>query len=119
MKKLTILDLATILQLNESIKDDLRKNFDSWDDELKYEIQKVLWDGVHELKDRLAKLKYEQFMLEVEQGKRQLMTNMYSEAVKAAWEDLEGIAAGKNKDTELIEEIRTQLKPLVNIPNSV
>lgn len=116
MKKLTVLDIANILQLDNTVKEDLRNNFDSFDDDLKYNIQQVLWKGLDELKDRLAKLKYEQFMLEVDDGKRQLMSNMYDEAVKAVWQDFDDILTGKNKDAAVIESIRVQLQPLVGTP---
>lgn len=112
MKQLTVLDLATILQLDEWVKDDLRKNFDSWNDELKYETQKTLWDGVYELKDRLAKLKYEEFLLEVDEGKRELTTDLYHHAVKAVWQDFEDMLSGKKKELAQIEEIKKTFHPI-------
>lgn len=119
MKKYTINDLATILDLDEVVKEDLRKNFDNFDEELKYEIVKTLWDGVFELKSKLAKLKYEQFLIEIEAGKRELMTNLYEEATKAVWQDFEDILAGKTQDSEQLEEIRTKLKlPISSSPPS-
>ena len=114
MKKLTIFDLATILQLSEEVKEDLKNNFDSWDDGLKYEIQKTLWDGVHELKDRLAKLKYEELLLEVDYEKRPLRADLYSEAVKLVWKDFDKIISGNNKILEKIEpaNIKLNLPPV-------
>ena len=95
MKKFTIIDLMTILQIDTSLKEDLVNNFDGYDDELKSEVQKILWDGVHELKNRLAKLKYEQLLVEVDEGKRELTTDMYQQAVRKVWQDFEKMLEGK------------------------
>lgn len=97
MKKFTVTDLATILQLDDSIKEDLRKNFDKYDDQLKYEILSLLWNKVHELKNRLAKLKYKVFLLEVDDGKRKLTTDLYRQAVKVVWQDFDDMLGGKKK----------------------
>ncbi len=110
MKKYTISDLATVLQLDKSVKEDLRINYENYNEDLKYEIQKVLWDGVHELKNRLAKLKHEEMLLEVDEGKRELTTDLYQQAVKAVWQDFDDLLAGKKNDISQIEEIRSKLK---------
>ena len=117
MKDFTILDLETILQLDEPVKENLRKNFDHYSDTLKYDILSILWDGVHELKKRLAKLKYEQFLQEVNEGKRELTTNLYDQAVKAVWKDFEAMLSGEKKDLEQIEAIRTKLKLPIGVAN--
>lgn len=114
MKDITIADLATILQLDLPVKENLIKNFPNYSAGLKEKIVTILWDSVFELKDRLAKIKYEQFLLEVGEGKRQLTTDLYQEAVKMVWQEFDDILAGKNKDVEKIEQIRSNL---INLPN--
>ena len=116
MKKWTVFDLANILQLDNEVKEDLRLNFNNFDDDLKYEIQTVLWDGLFELKKRLAKVKYEHLMLDVDEGKRELTTDLYNQAEKSVWQDFEDILAGKNEDKKILEAIRVQLKPLIGTP---
>ena len=115
MKQLTVLDLATILQLDEPVKENLRKNFEQYNDGLKFDILSILWDGVHELKERMAKLKYEQFLLEVDDGKRELKTDLYQEAIKATWQDFDDILTGKQKELAQIEEIKAKL----NLPSAI
>lgn len=110
MKDVTIADLATILQLDLPVKENLIKNFPNYSAGLKEKIVTILWDSVFELKDRLAKIKYEQFLLEVREGKRQLITNLYQEAVKMVWQDFDDILAGKNKEIEQIEAIRAKIQ---------
>lgn len=110
MKQLNLLDLATILQLNEKTKENLKNNFDNYDDVKKADILNILWDGVFELKERLAKIKYEEFLLEVDEGKRELTTDMYDEATKAAWQDLEDMLSGKFQDLKQLEEVRAKLQ---------
>ncbi len=114
MDTYTIHDIATILQLDQSVKNDLQENFDRFDENAKCEIIKILWDGLHELKKRMAQLKYEQLLEEVGEGKRQLTTDLYQEAVKMVWQEFDDILAGKNKDVEKIEQIRSNL---INLPN--
>lgn len=109
MKKYSVLDLATLLQLSEEIKNDLKNNFDSWDDSLKYEIQKTLWDGIHELKNKLVKLKYEELLLEVDDEKRSLNADLYSEAVKLVWSNFDQIVSGNNKILEKIDSVNIKL----------
>lgn len=106
-------DLATILQFDETYKVKLKTDYENYDSGRKYEILKILWDGVFELKEKLAQLRYEQLLEEVEQGKRELATNLYQEAVKSVWDDFESIASGKNIDTEMIQSIRAQITPLI------
>lgn len=113
MKKFTVSDLATILQLDQSVKQDLVSNFDSYENELKYEILEILWNGLNDLKKRLAKLKYDQFLDEVNTGKRKLTNSLYDEATKAVWKDFEDISSGKKQDISQIEEIRANLQPLL------
>lgn len=112
MKTYSVLDLATILQLDEPVKEDLRKNFDSYSNDLKYEIKQILWDGLHELKEKMAKIKYEELMLEVDEGKRDLTTDLYDQALKRVWQDFDDVLSGKKKDVEKMEEIRAKLQPL-------
>ena len=114
MKKLTIMDLATILQIDEDLKEELRQNWDKYDEALKYDLLDIFWRSLHELKERLAMLKYEKYMAEVEQGKRKIMSSMHSEAIKEVWQDFDDILSGKTKDEEILKKIRDQLQPLVS-----
>ena len=108
-----LLDLASILQFDEFYKVKLKADFDDYDTGRKYEILKILWDGVFELKEKLAQIRYEQLLEEVEQGKKELTTNLYQEAVRSVWDDFENLVSGKNKDEKLIESIRSQINPLI------
>lgn len=113
MKKITVSDLCRILQLDSSIREDLEKNFDTYRDNIKDQVLKILWDGVHELENKLAEVKYEQLLLDVDEGKRELTNNLYQEAVKAVWQDFENNLTGKIKEETLIADIRNELKPLI------
>lgn len=114
MLNLTVHDLATILQLDDAVKENLRKNYDNYSDAKKYDVLAILWDGVHDLKKKLADLKYEQFLQEVDAGKRELTNDIYNQSVKAVWQDFQDILSGKNNDIEEINRIRSQLKLKVN-----
>lgn len=118
MKKLTISDLATILQLDQAIKADLEKNFKSYHDNTKDTILMILWNGVHKLEKEMARLKYEQLLLEIDEGKRQLTSDLYQEAVKKVWQDFEDLLSGKSTisiiDNKEIEEIRSELQKQMN-----
>ena len=114
MLNLTVHDLATILQLDDSVRENLRKNYENYSDAKKYDVLAILWDGVHDLKKKLANLKYEHFMQEVDAGKREFTNDIFDEAVKAVWQDFKDILSGKNKDIEEIDKIRSQLKVRVD-----
>lgn len=110
MKKLTLVDIAKILQLGQETISELEQNFNSYSPDKKYYVHKTLWDGYDELKHRLAKLKYEQLLTEIDEGKRELMSDLYREALKLVAKDFEDILAGKPQEIEQIETIREQLK---------
>ena len=111
MRDLTITDLAKILQLDDALKEELKNKFDHYNESLKYKILDILWKSFHELKDELAKLKYEQFIVEVKEGKRQLMSNMYDEAVIAVWQDFENILEHNPNDlSQVRQDLYQQMK---------
>lgn len=110
MKKFTVLDLANILQLDEPVKEDLRLNYESYDADLKSEISDVLWNGLHMLKEKLAEQRYEQYLTEVEEGKRELTSDLYNDALRSVWQDFDDVVSGKKKELEQIDEIRAKLK---------
>lgn len=111
MRDLTITDLVKILQLDDALKAELKNNFDHYSENLKYEILDILWKSFHQLKDELAKLKYEQFLVEVKEGKRCLMSNMYDEAVIAVWQDFENILEHNPNDLgQVRQDLYQQMK---------
>lgn len=114
MRKFTISDLATVLQIDPGLKEDLVKRFDSFDSDTQYRTQEILWDGLHELKEKLTELKYEQFLAEVDEGKRKLMSDLYDQAEEAVWQDFEDILSGKKKEKEQIENIISSIKTSVD-----
>ncbi|OGK11275.1 hypothetical protein A2954_06130 [Candidatus Roizmanbacteria bacterium RIFCSPLOWO2_01_FULL_37_12] len=114
MKKLTIFDIAEILQLDKDFKENLKKNFDTYSEDLKYEIIETLWDGLYKLQDKLTELKYQQFMDEVSDGKRELTNKLYNEAKMAIWKDFEDNLSGKKQEIDQMEQIRFKLQSLTN-----
>jgi len=117
MKKLNIFDIADILQLDQEFKDNLKKNFDTYSEDTKFEITDTLWEGLYKLQNRLTEVKYQQYMDEVAQGKRQLTNQLYSEAKRAVWSDFEDILSGKKHEVDQMDEIREKLKSLSTVKN--
>ena len=109
MTKYTLVNLATILGLGNEFQEELKSKYPSYSEDEKYETAKILWDNFNILKSRLAELKYQQFMTEVDEGKRELTTDMYSQAIKAVWQDFDDILLGKIKDKEQIEKLRQEI----------
>lgn len=107
MNKLSVNDLATILQLETSFKETLVKDFDNYDDNLKDKILEILWSGIHELEERLAQIKYQEYL--INEDNKNIMTNLYDEAVKEVWNDFDNILSGKPQENEMIQSIRNEL----------
>jgi len=114
MKQLTILDLATILQLDDSLKEELKNNFDKYSEGLKYGILDTLWNNFYKLRDELAKLKYQELLKEIELGKSQLTNDLYLQAQKRVWKDFEDMLSGKKQEVDQMEQIRVKLQSLTN-----
>lgn len=110
MKDYNISDLATILQLDPITKDNLIKKYPNYPDSTKEKIIEILWNGVFELMDRLAQLKHEELLVEVQDGKRELTTDLYHQAVKAVRQDFEEILSGRKNESEEIAKIRANLQ---------
>lgn len=110
MKNLTIFDIAKILQFDDSQIAELKKNYDSYDDAKKVEVMDVMWQSFFDLHEKLSSLKYDQFMEEVAQGKRELKTDLFFQAKKAVMKDFEEILAGKPQENQQIEQLRNKLQ---------
>lgn len=112
MKKLTIFDIAKLLNFDANQTSQLKKDFEEADNETKVEIMDTMWSSFFELHKKLSDLKYNQLLGEVGQGKRELKTDLYLEAKKEVMKEFEEIIAGKQHDTKQIDELRDRLKNL-------
>lgn len=112
-KNYTIEDLALIIGYQMPEIQKLSQEFKLGDEETKENILTVLWDGLYELKEKLAKLKYEKLLLEVDEGKRELTSDLYPEAVKQVWQDFDDIVSGKKKEIDQIEEIMVRMQKAI------
>lgn len=112
MKKLTIFDIAKLLNFDASQTSQLKKDFEDADNETKVEIMDTMWSSFFELHKKLSDLKYNQLLGEVGQGKRELKTDLYLEAKKEVMKEIEETLAGKPQETKQIDELRDRLKNL-------
>jgi hypothetical protein len=60
--------------------------------------------------DKLAQLKYDHYMEEVETGKRQLTPTMMQEAYQAVHKEYQDILSGKQKEVQQIEDLRNKIQ---------
>ena len=117
MKKLTIFDIAKILQFDEKTTLDLKNQYETADDEGKVEISSIMWDAFFELHKNISNLKYRELMDEVANGKRELTNDLYLQAKKLAMKDLEANYEGKPLEDKQIEDLRNKLKNLTDLKN--
>ena len=110
MKKYNIHDIAKILQIDEAVRIDLKNNFESYNEEAKYNIIEDLWDGLYELHEKLTQVKYQLLLAEVGEGKRKLTSDLQIEAKRAVWKDIDDMLTGKAQELSEIDQIRNKLK---------
>lgn len=106
MKQLTHNDLAKILQLDQSYQEKLRVEFPNYDEEQKVEILSTLWKGFRELKEKMARVIYEGLLEEVGAGKRELTDDLFDQAQRIVWQEIENIVSGKSSDLDQIQSVR-------------
>ena len=119
MKKYTIFDIAKILQLDEEFQNELKTKFNTYDDAKKCEIIETLWSVLFELHDKLTVVRYNEFLKEIDDGKRELLNNLFLQAKRSVWQDFDQILAGKPKELEQIDEIRSKLEEIIKTPASI
>ncbi len=112
MRTYNIPDLLKVLNIEKVTADYIVKNYDSFNDTLKYSIIETLWDGFYELKEKVTKLKYEQLLIEVELGKLEFNNDLQRQAEAAAWKEFEDILSGKRTESDEINKLRDKLKGL-------
>jgi len=103
-------DIIKIIPLEPAYKEQLLAEYDTYDDSKKYEISAVCWATFTELTDKLADMKYKEFMEEVVLGKRKLTTNMMGDAYSAVHKEYEDVMTGKKQEVQQIDEIRNKLQ---------
>lgn len=118
MKKLTIFDIAKILKFSADETNNLKKDFENADGELKVEIMDTMWSAFFELHKKLSDLKYKQLMQEVGEGKRNLTTDLYLQAKKLAMKDIEDILSGTPQEVSQMDELRNKIKNLIPTPQN-
>jgi len=110
MKKFTIFEIAKLLNFNDQEIKDIETDYKASDEAKRCETMDIFYDSYFELLDKLAKIKYNQFMEEASEGKRELKTDLYQQAKRAVWTDFENILAGKPQEVDQLDEIRNKLK---------
>ena len=113
MKKLTIFDISKILKFDIDQTNDLKKDYENADGEKKVEIMDIMWKGFFELHKKLSDLKYKQLMQEVGEGKRNMTTDLYSQAKKLAMKEIENILSGTPQEVLQMDELRNKIKNLI------
>lgn len=114
MKTFTIKDLFKIIPFEDDERDTLLAEYDSFDDALKFEIQKICWDVYREIVDQETELKYQKLMLEAERGIRPLNADLMYDARLQVQQDMEDIVSGKKSELKQMDDIRSKLQQLVS-----
>ncbi len=112
MNNLTIQELVKLLPITQEQKDEVMKDYESFDEDKKLRVARVLWSAFYELKHSLEVVKYQEFLAEVETGKRTLSGNMIADVREAVWKDFTDVLSGKIEASEQMETIRGKLKAL-------
>jgi hypothetical protein len=110
MKNLTIQDVIKILPLEISVRDDLLKNLDGYPEAQQFDIREICWKAFFDYKAGLEEIKFQEFMMEIEEGKRQLSADLMTQARLAVFQDFTDILNGKREENKQIKEIQEKIK---------
>lgn len=114
MRNLTTKDIIQIIPLEDERKKQLLLDYDSYDDARKYDIQEIVWNAFNEMKEHLTKIKYEEFLAEVEIGIRPLTANIMDQTIEAVWNNIDNMLKGDKLETmQEMDNIRSKLQSLI------
>lgn len=109
----TVPQLLKILPLDASFRTELETEYESYSEGRKFEIKQILWDAFFQMTDELTDIKYERLLLDIKDGRRNELDDLYQEARTLVYQDYRDILAGKKEEIEQIDKIRDQLKGLI------
>ena len=113
MKSFTITDLFKIIPFEEAERNEFIAEYDTYEDALKFEIQRICWKAYREIVDQETELKYQKILLEVENGLRPLNADLMYEARLEVQQDMEDIVSGKKAELKQMDDIRSKLQELI------
>lgn len=114
----TFENILKILPLDKQFKETIQKEYETYDDVMKYEVVRILCDAVDEYETMLANSIMDGYFAEVQDGKRTLSSDMYEQAKKEVYKEFEDIIAGKREEKEELEVIRKKLQSFLTSKDS-
>lgn len=113
MKNFSIENVIKILyQNNPSQRDKIIAEYATFSEARKDEVTAILLEQFKNFTEELAFFKYQEFLQEVESGKRQISTELMQEARLAVDEDLAKVLTGESKDNQEIAALQQKLQSL-------
>lgn len=109
-----IFQLGKMIGLEKEYLDNLYQEYLHADEDRRYQIMDILWEGFFKLLDKITEIKFQQFIAEAAMGKRELTTDLYQQARQEAKNYLYKVLTDELKDEEKIEEIRKKIFSFVN-----
>ena len=112
MKDYTIHDIIKLVPLSDQRRTQLLTGFDTYDKGKQIELKNTIWTAFHKMTDKLARIKYDEFLQDAQEGKRQLTPTLMQEARMAVHQDYEDKLAGKKPEKQQMEEVRETLQTI-------
>lgn len=113
-----IFQLGQMLGFDDGYLKKLHKDYQQSDEDQRYQIMEILWEGFLQLLNRLTALKYQQYLTEVAAGKRSLDSDLYQQAQAEVKQYLLKLLTGEIKDEQEIEALRQKIYTLSNSATS-
>lgn len=113
MKELTIPMLIQLLPMSEELRKELQANHDSYNEDKKFEITRILWDGFDELYEGIKAIKTEQLTKEVAEGKRHISGELSEVIEEEVWKEIENRIEHRPEDEKSLSQIRDRLEKLI------
>lgn len=113
MKTFSIEDIIKIIyQNNPTQGDSLIAEYATYDEARKDEVTAILLEQFNTYSEELAFLKYQEYLQEVEAGKRPISTELMQEARLAVDEDLAKVLTGEHSDNQEIKALQQKIQSL-------
>lgn len=112
LNKNLIFQLGQMIGLEENYLKKLNEEYLKANEDKRYQIMEILWDGFFRVLKRLTAIKYQQYLAEVAAGKRSLDSDLYQQAQQEVREYLLKILTGEAKDEKEIEALRQKIYSL-------
>ncbi len=114
MRDFTTLEIIKIVPMSKELREELISHWETYEEERKYLISRACWQSFHEFRDKVTQFVYNEFLTEVEGGRRKMTDTFMEDVDKEVESVFNEMLAGKQNEREEISQIRSRLQNLIS-----